>query len=59
MGGALWSYHTTFKLATMGFTPFHLVYDQETLQSIELKIPTIRAFAIDGKIEDEIWMTSA
>ena len=53
LDGALWAYHTTFKFATK-FTPFHLVYGQEALHIIELEIPTIRAFANDRKIEDEI-----
>ena len=36
------------------FTPFHLVYDQEALQPIELEIPTTRAIECEGKIEGEI-----
>ena len=38
----------------MGFTLFYLVYGQEDLQPIELEIPTIRDFANDGKITNEI-----
>ncbi|MCO5586770.1 hypothetical protein L7F22_040712 [Adiantum nelumboides] len=53
LDGALWAYRTTYKCAT-GFTPFHLVYDQEALQPIELEIPTIRAIKNEGKTEEEI-----
>ncbi|MCO5571608.1 hypothetical protein L7F22_025354 [Adiantum nelumboides] len=41
LDGALWAYRTTYKDATQ-FTPFHLVYGQEALQSIELQNPTIK-----------------
>ena len=57
LDGAFWAYCTTFKFAT-GLTPFHLVYGQKARQPIELEIPTIRAFANDGKTKDLILLTS-
>ncbi|MCO5564715.1 hypothetical protein L7F22_018382 [Adiantum nelumboides] len=55
LDGALWAYQTTYKEA-MDFTPFHLVYGQEALQPIELKIPTIRLHekVAQGE-EEEAW----
>ncbi|MCO5568150.1 hypothetical protein L7F22_021847 [Adiantum nelumboides] len=46
LDGALWAYRTTYMEATE-FTPFHLVSGQETLQPIELNIPTLR---LHGKV---------
>ncbi|MCO5553109.1 hypothetical protein L7F22_006630 [Adiantum nelumboides] len=39
LDGAIWAYRTTYRDATQ-FTPFHLVYGQESLQPIELNIPS-------------------
>ena len=38
---ALWAYHTSFR-ASLGFTPFHLVYGQEALLPIEVELSSLR-----------------
>ena len=37
LNAALWAYRTSFK-ASLGYTPFHLVYGQEALLPIEVEI---------------------
>ena len=41
LGAALWAYRTSFK-TSLGFTPFHLVYGQEALLPIEVKLASLR-----------------
>ena len=36
----LWAYHTSSK-TTIGFTPFHLVHDVESILPIECQIPSL------------------
>ncbi|MCO5610704.1 hypothetical protein L7F22_064945 [Adiantum nelumboides] len=38
---ALWAYRTSFKVSTQ-FTPYHLVYGQETLLPIEVELGSLR-----------------
>ena len=38
---ALWAYHTSFK-ASLGYTPFHLVYGQEAILPIEVEPSSLR-----------------
>ena len=38
---ALWSYRTSFR-ASLGLTPFHLVYGQEALLPIEVKLSSLK-----------------
>ncbi|MCO5601246.1 hypothetical protein L7F22_055365 [Adiantum nelumboides] len=40
----LWAYRTSFKVSTQ-FTPYHLVYGQETLLHIEVELGTLRVLA--------------
>lgn len=48
---ALWAYRTSFK-TSLGFTPFHLVYGQEALLPIDVKLASLRVLANtkDGKL---------
>ncbi|MCO5552612.1 hypothetical protein L7F22_006126 [Adiantum nelumboides] len=55
LDGALWAYRTTYKDATQ-FTPFHLVYGQEALQSIKLKIPTIKLARREEQGDNGTWI---
>ncbi|MCO5610337.1 hypothetical protein L7F22_064573 [Adiantum nelumboides] len=55
LDGAIWTYKTTYRDATQ-FTPFHLVYGQEALQSIELNIPTIKLTGRQEQNNDEAWI---
>ncbi|MCO5549157.1 hypothetical protein L7F22_002623 [Adiantum nelumboides] len=55
LDGAIWAYKTTYRDATQ-FTPFHLVYGQETLQSIELNIPTFKLTGKQEQNNDEAWI---
>ncbi|MCO5611393.1 hypothetical protein L7F22_065646 [Adiantum nelumboides] len=41
---ALWAYRTSFKVSTQ-FTPYHLVYGQETLLPIEVELGSLRVLA--------------
>ncbi|MCO5585759.1 hypothetical protein L7F22_039695 [Adiantum nelumboides] len=41
---ALWVYRTSFKVSTQ-FTPYHLVYGQETLLPIEVELGSLRVLA--------------
>ncbi|MCO5558646.1 hypothetical protein L7F22_012232 [Adiantum nelumboides] len=41
---ALWAYITSFKVSTQ-FTPYHLVYGQETLLPIEVELGSLRILA--------------
>ena len=41
LNAALWAYCTSFK-ASLGFTPFHLVYGQEALLPIEVELSSLR-----------------
>ena len=41
LNAALWAYRTSFK-ASLGYTPFHLVYGQETLLPIEVELSSLR-----------------
>ena len=41
LNAALWAYRTSFK-ASLGFTPFHLVYGQEALLPIEVELSSLR-----------------
>ncbi|MCO5611257.1 hypothetical protein L7F22_065509 [Adiantum nelumboides] len=52
---ATWAYRTTYRDATQ-FTPFHLVYGQESLQPIELNIPTIKLTGRQEQNNDEAWI---
>ena len=38
---ALWAYRTSFR-ASLGFTPFHLVYSQEALLPIEVELSSLK-----------------
>ncbi|MCO5601173.1 hypothetical protein L7F22_055292 [Adiantum nelumboides] len=40
----LWAYRTSFKVSTQ-FTPYHLVYGQETLLPIEVELGSLRLLA--------------
>ncbi|MCO5586505.1 hypothetical protein L7F22_040445 [Adiantum nelumboides] len=55
LDGAIWAYRTTYRDATQ-FTPFHLVYEQEALQPIELNIPTIKLTGRQEQNNDEAWI---
>ncbi|MCO5561876.1 hypothetical protein L7F22_015501 [Adiantum nelumboides] len=55
LDGAIWTYTITYRDATQ-FTPFHLVYGQEALQSIELNIPTIKITGRQEQNNDEAWI---
>ncbi|MCO5569519.1 hypothetical protein L7F22_023232 [Adiantum nelumboides] len=55
LDGAIWAYRTTYRDATQ-FTPFHLVYEQEALQPIELNIPTIKLTGRQEQSNDEAWI---
>ncbi|MCO5572721.1 hypothetical protein L7F22_026480 [Adiantum nelumboides] len=55
LDGAIWTYRTTYRDATQ-FTPFHLVYGQESLQPIELNIPTIKLTGRQEQSNDEAWI---
>ncbi|MCO5601823.1 hypothetical protein L7F22_055948 [Adiantum nelumboides] len=55
LDGAIGAYITTYRDATQ-FTPFHLVYGQEALQSIELNIPTIKLTGRQDQNNDEAWI---
>jgi hypothetical protein len=48
---ALWAYHTTYKVTTQ-FTPFQLVYGQESILPIEFEIPSLWV-AIENRLGDE------
>ncbi|KAH7281399.1 hypothetical protein KP509_36G045800 [Ceratopteris richardii] len=51
---ALWTYGTSYK-ASLGFTPFHLVYGQEALLPIEVEIPSLRVLIKEsGQSEQEV-----
>ena len=39
---ALWAYRTAMK-TSIGFTPFHLVYEVEAVIPIEREIPNLQA----------------
>ena len=41
INAALWAYRTSFK-ASLGYTPFHLVYGQEALLPIEVELSSLR-----------------
>ena len=41
LNAALWAYRTSFR-ASLGFTPFHLVYGQEALFPIEVELPSLK-----------------
>ena len=45
---ALWEYHTAYKVTTK-FTPFQLVYGQETIVPVELESSSLR-IAIDERL---------
>ena len=47
---ALWAHRTTYKVTTK-FTPFQLVYGQETISSYELELPSLR-IAINERLRD-------
>ncbi|MCO5596274.1 hypothetical protein L7F22_050334 [Adiantum nelumboides] len=55
LDGAIWAYRTTYRDATQ-FTPFHLVYEQDALQPIELNIPTIKLTGRQEQNNDEAWI---
>ena len=40
LNAALWAYGTSFR-ASLGFTPFHLVYGQEALLPIEVELSSL------------------
>ena len=44
---ALWAYKTSFQ-TTLGITPFHLVYSQEALLSIDLEMESLRVIEKNG-----------
>ncbi|XP_042425981.1 uncharacterized protein LOC122013824 [Zingiber officinale] len=44
----LWAYRTTPREST-GLTPFHLVYDNEAVVSVEVGVPSIRRLLYDPK----------
>ncbi|KAH7431053.1 hypothetical protein KP509_08G027400 [Ceratopteris richardii] len=51
---ALWAYRTSYK-ASLGFTPFHLVYGQEALLPIEVEIPSLCVLLKESaKSEEEV-----
>ena len=41
LNAALWAYRTSFR-ASLGFTPFRLVYGKETLLPIEVELSSLR-----------------
>ena len=41
LNAALWAYRTSFK-ASLGYTPFQLVYDQEAILPIEVELSSLR-----------------
>ena len=48
---ALWTYRTAYKIMTK-FTPFQLVYSQEAILPVKLKLPSLR-IALDERLNDE------
>ena len=48
---ALWAYCTAYKVTTKS-TPFQLVYGQEAILPVELKLPSLR-IAIEERLSDE------
>ena len=51
LNAALWAYRTSFK-ASLGYTPFHLVYGQEDLLPIEVELSSLRVMV---QPVDMIW----
>ncbi|MCO5597171.1 hypothetical protein L7F22_051247 [Adiantum nelumboides] len=49
---ALWAYRTSFKVSTQ-FTPYHLVYGQETLLPIEVELGSLRVLARESTSSKE------
>ena len=50
LNAALWAYRTSFK-ASLGYTPFHLVYGQEAILPIEVELSSLRVLVKkDGNV---------
>ena len=49
LNAALWAYRTSFK-ASLGYTPFHLVYGQEAiLPTIKVELSSLRVLVKGDK----------
>ena len=54
LNAALWAYRTSFK-ASLGYTPFHLVYGQEAILPIEIELSSLRVFVKgDGNVKKKL-----
>ena len=54
INAALWAYCTSFK-ASLGYTPFHLVYGQEALLPIEVELSSLRVMVhIEGNPKEKL-----
>ena len=47
LNAALWAYRMSFK-ASLGYTPFHLVYGQEAILPIEVELSSLRVLVREG-----------
>ena len=48
LNATLWAYRTSFK-ASLGYTPFHLVYGQEAILPIEVELSSLRVLVKGDK----------
>ena len=54
LNAALWAYRTSFK-ASLGYTPFHLVYGQEAILPIEVELSSLRVLVReDGNVKEKL-----
>ena len=54
LNAALWAYRTSFK-ASLGYTPFHLVYGQEAMLPIEVELSSLRVLVKeDGNVKEKL-----
>ena len=54
LNAALWAYRTSFK-ASLGYTPFHLVYGQEAIFLIEVELSSLRVLVREnGNVKEKL-----
>ena len=54
LNAALWAYRTSFK-ASLGYTPFHLVYGQEAILPIEVELSSLRVLVKEnGNVKEKL-----
>ena len=54
LNAVLWTYRTSFK-ASLGYTPFHLVYDQEAILPIEVELSSLRVLVKrNGNVKEKL-----